>query len=162
MTQTSPSEPLQWRNIQVRLGDLIEWDQNPRRLTQPQAEQLRASLKKFDYVEPVVVDFDEVSLIGGHMRRRILIQRLMWDHDKMIDARAPNRPLTPKEREELAIRLNKNQGEWDDELLANNHEPQDLVEWGFEPKDFGMEDSVAEKVPTEIDSDVCPKCKRPL
>ena len=159
----SKPKKLAWKNVKVRLGDLIEWDKNPRRLTSKQADDLRDSMKRFDYVEPIVVDHDLTSIIGGHERKRIMIQRMLLESDTMIDARAPNRPLTLEEREELAIRLNQNRGEWDFDALANNFETGKLFEWGFEPKEFGMEDSTAgggkEK---ETDPTVCPKCKRPL
>ena len=157
---TSPSD-LTWESIPVRLGDLVEWDRNPRKMTAAQAESLRTSINKFGFVEPVVVDHDGVSLIGGHMRTRVMLQRLLMNHDTIIDARRPSRPLAPKEFEELNIRLNQNQGEWDFDALANEFDAQELIDWGFQPTDFGMDDS-AKGGGEEPDPDVCPKCKRPL
>jgi hypothetical protein len=157
----SPSKKLAWKNVKVRLGDLIEWEQNPRRLTAKQADDLRDSMKKFDYVEPIVVDHDGKTLIGGHQRKRIMIQRLTLDLDTMIDARAPNQPLSEGMRAELSVRLNKNQGEWDFDMLANDFEVSELFEWGFVPKDFDMEDS-AGGGKKEEDPTICSKCKRPL
>ena len=154
--------PLNWVNVQVRLGDLVEWENNPRKLTSAQAEALRSSMKKFGYVEPIVVGFDRTSLIGGHQRKRILVQRLLYDFDTMLDARAPTRPLTPKEREEIAIRLNLNQGEWDLDMLANQFDAGELIAWGFEPKQFDMDDSAGKPAEEANNPDVCPKCKRPL
>jgi ParB-like chromosome segregation protein Spo0J len=162
-TKTKGQLPLGWTNHKVAVGDLIEWDKNPRKLTSKQADDLRDSMKKFDYVEPIILDFDKKSIIGGHQRRRVMLQRLTLDPDTKIDVRIPNRPLTPAEKEELAIRLNKNQGEWDYDILANQFEVTDLFEWGFEPKEFSMEDSTAPSAGgASVDPDVCPKCKRPL
>jgi ParB-like chromosome segregation protein Spo0J len=157
--KTKGELPLGWMNVKVRLGDLEEWEKNPRKLSTKAADDLRDSLTKFDYVEPVVVDYDKKSLIGGHQRKRIMLQRLVMDPDTMIDARAPNRPLTPEEREELAIRLNQNRGEWDYDKLANQFEVQHLLGWGFEPKEFGMADDAG--TAKESEPGVCPKCKRP-
>jgi len=39
--------------------------------------------------------------------------------------------LSEKEVEELNIRLNKNTGSWDFDILANEFELPDLFEWGF-------------------------------
>jgi ParB-like chromosome segregation protein Spo0J len=156
------TKKLAWTNVSVRVGDLIEWEKNPRKLSSKQADDLRDSMKKFDYVEPIVVDCDLKTIIGGHQRKRIMLLRLALDPDTMIDARAPNRLLTQEEREELAIRLNQNQGEWDYDKLANQFEVTDLFEWGFEPKEFGMSDEGDGGGKSEADPTVCPKCKRPL
>lgn len=48
-----------------------------------------------------------------------------------IEVRVPNRKLTEKEFEELAIRLNKNRGEWDNGLLKQFFDSDSLKEWGF-------------------------------
>ena len=62
-----------------------------------------------------------------------------------IDVRVPSRTLTDREVEELNIRLNKNTGSFDFDILANNFEVDDLLDWGFEP--FELSISIPE--PTE-------------
>jgi hypothetical protein len=160
-----PDAPLEWHIEHKRIGDLEEWEKNPRRLTEKQAEDLRTSLKKFGYVEPIVVNFDGKSIIGGHQRRRVMLQRLLVDQNAEVDVRMPNRPLIEKEFEELALRLNKNVGEFDFDMLANMFETDWLLDLGFLPHDFGLEDST--KIPKgpepgEIDPTICPTCKRPF
>lgn len=157
-------ELLTWINKKVKLSSMVEWDKNPRRLTAQQADALRDSIKKFGYVEPIVLDADEKTIIGGHQRRRVLMQRLMIDGDAMVDVRVASRPLTQDEQEELAIRLNRNTGEWDFDLLANEFEQSELYEWGFTPRDFGLEDTLEAKGKggKETKDNICPKCKRPL
>lgn len=41
--------------------------------------------------------------------------------------------------DELTIRLNKNSGSFDFDLLANGYDPQDLVNWGFDMEELHLE-----------------------
>jgi len=154
---------IQWRTEKRRIGDLIEWEKNPRRLTEKQAEDLRNSIVKFGYVEEIVLNYDGKSMIGGHQRRRIMQLQLMLDPTTEIDVRLPDRELTPEEREELAIRLNRNSGEWDFDLLANEFDESKLIEWGFEAPEFGMGEEAKPHSMGDANQDhsFCPKCKRP-
>ncbi len=129
-----------WHTETRRIGDLVEWKKNPRRLTAQQAVHLGESLRKFGYVEEVVVNFDGRSIIGGHQRRRVLLAQAMVNPHAEIDVRVPSRELTQDESEELAIRLNRNTGEWDYDKLANEFDEVKLVEWGFEPRELGIDD----------------------
>lgn len=132
--------PITWRTERRKIRDLIEWDKNPRRLTQKQAKDLGASIRRFGYVEEVVLNADGKNIIGGHQRRRVLLAQALVNPDAEIDVRMPSRQLTDKERDELAIRLNRNVGEWDYDRLANEFDTIELVDWGFEPSEFGIED----------------------
>ena len=49
----------------------------------------------------------------------------------LVDVRVPDRLLTPEEAEELAIRLNKNNGEWDWDKLVDNFDKDHLIDYGF-------------------------------
>jgi len=150
-----------WRTERRRIGDLIEWAGNPRKLTKKQASDLQASIDKFGYVEEVVLNADGKHIIGGHQRRKILIHRAMVDPTAEIDVRIPSRQLTDDEAVELAIRLNKNTGEWDYEILANEFHTPQLFSWGFEPKEFELEDASTEMKPTSMkpaSEKTCPEC----
>jgi hypothetical protein len=70
--QVVASSSLVWHTEQRRVGDLVEWEANPRQLTEKQAEDLRESLHRFGYVEPVAIDTDG-KIVGGHQRRRMLL-----------------------------------------------------------------------------------------
>src|SRR4030042_2520756 len=96
---------ISWSTISVRLGDLIEWDKNPRQLSTKDGKQLEKSLSKFGQADPLIVNADGKSLIGGHQRRRILLAN--HGDDLMVDVRVPSRELDEKELEELGIRLNR-------------------------------------------------------
>ncbi len=78
-----------------------------------------------------------------------------------------SRARTEKEREKLTVYLHKGAaGEWDFDILANEFEIDELLEWGFEPFELGLDDSEdvdlsapalgsAEKTDNLT---VCPKC----
>jgi len=58
-----------------------------------------------------------------------------------VDVRVSSRPLTEKEREKLTVYLHKGAtGDFDFDILANEFELDDLLEWGFEPFEFGLSD----------------------
>jgi DNA modification methylase len=128
---------LTWHTEKRRLGDLIEWDKNPRQLKEHDAEHLKKSLDNFGVADPLIINTDN-RIIGGHMRRRIMLQS-GYKPDDLVDVRVPERELTEREAEELAIRLNKNTGDWDFDALANNFELDDLLDWGFDKQELDLD-----------------------
>jgi ParB-like chromosome segregation protein Spo0J len=150
---------IEWRLEKRRVGDLNEWDRNPRRITEEQAKHLAKSIIKFGYVEPVVVDTHD-TIIGGHMRIRVMQQAKLVHPDDEIDVVVPNRDLTPDEFSELAIRLNKNTGTWDFDVLSAEFDQTNLREWGFSPMEFGMmsKDLKPTTLKPAAGEKVCPAC----
>lgn len=130
-------EPIQWTTERRKLGDLAEWDKNPRQLSKHDAEHIRRSIEQFGLADPLVVNADG-QIIGGHQRKRILLALQEYGPDAEIDVRVPSRPLTKDEAAELNVRLNRNSGEWDWDVLANEFNLDDLLDWGFTEFDFQM------------------------
>jgi len=124
---------LKWHTEQRKVSELIIWDKNPHVMTDTEKGNLSKSLDKFDYVEVVIINTDN-RLIGGHQRRNDFIAK--GKHDELIDVRVPNRKLTEKEFEELAIRLNKNRGHDDEALLKQFFDADDLKGWGFDEQEL--------------------------
>lgn len=122
-------QKLQWHIEQRTVSDLLAWEKNPRKMSDKDRQDLHNSFKKFNYVEVVIINKDNV-VIGGHQR----LHELLSDGkgDELIDVRVPNRKLTPKEFSELAIRLNKNRGDWDNDRLASFFDAEDLQNFGFD------------------------------
>ena len=118
-----------WTTEQRRLGDLVDWPKNPRRLSPHDAKALRESLERFDLADPLIVNVDG-RIIGGHQRKRVMLASQEWDPDALVDVRVPSRLLTEGEVAELNVRLNR-VGEWDWEILASDFNADDLLEWGF-------------------------------
>lgn len=107
---------LTWHTEQRKISDLIPFADNPRRLTDKQAKDLKKSLEKFGLVEIPAIDTDN-KIIAGHQRLKIMA--LLERGEEMIDVRVPNRKLTDQEFLEYNLRSNKNTGEWDFDILAN-------------------------------------------
>ncbi len=113
----------------VPIKDLQFADYNPRAATKKEATELKKSLERFGFVEPVVVNSDPKRkniIIGGHFRVRTAkdlgLKEVPVHYIKISDEK--------KERE-LNLRLNKNLGHWDAELLVEFDENM-LLDVGFE------------------------------
>lgn len=110
---------MQNKNIEVQyvpIADLNASTYNPRKWTKDQLAQLKASIKRFGTVEPLIVnsaDNRKNIVIGGHMRIAAL-KELGHSDAPVIYLNIPDEV---KEKE-LNLRLNKNRGEFDLELLA--------------------------------------------
>ncbi|HEC88448.1 MAG TPA: hypothetical protein ENI52_03935 [Thermoplasmata archaeon] len=108
-----------WHTETRKLAQLKKWSLNPRQATEEQTKNLQKSLERFNLAAPLVINTDN-TIIGGHFRYDILLKK--YGKEKVIDVRIPNRKLKPNEIKELNLRLNKNLGEWNFELLANFQE----------------------------------------
>ena len=145
---------IEWRTEKRLISELKDHPKNPRIITKAQLDQLKKSLKKFNYVETVVINIDN-TILAGHMRVKAM--KAMKKGKQEIDVRVPNRMLTPEEAEEYLIRSNKNTGEWDWEILANEFETDKLFDWGFTedelqfkgPKEEAEDDGYDEEPPEE-------------
>lgn len=125
---------MKWTQEVWKLKDLKNYAKNPRSLNKDQGEHLKKSLEKFGQCEPIVINTDGM-IIGGHQRARTM-KKLGY---KEAIVCVPEEPLNEKEIEELNIRLNKNVGDWDWDVLGNAWEVEDLLEWGFSPEDLQLD-----------------------
>jgi hypothetical protein len=132
-----------WSSEKRKIAELNAAPYNPRQLTEKQAHDLTNSLDKFSLAEPIVINANNV-IIGGHQRINIL--RAQGAEE--VDVRVPNRLLDEQEERELNLRLNKNQGMWDFDALANMDEEM-LLAVGFGPGElddiFQLEEGEGDK-----------------
>lgn len=135
------TEKIEFHNEKRKISDLLPYRRNPRKLSEKQARDLRDSLSKFRLAEVPVINTNN-TILAGHQRIKILAE--LEGVDKEIDVRVPNRKLTREEANEYLIRSNKNTGEWDFEVLAENFMYDDLVAWGFEDIELTMFDEKTE------------------
>lgn len=133
------AEKLTWTTEQRRLGDLLDWQRNPRQISIHDKAALRDSLTRFGLAEPLIVNVDG-GLVGGHQRKRIMLEAGMSGPDDLVDVRVPSRALTDDERAELAIRLNRNRGEWDFDALKAEFPVAELLNYGFEALELEFEE----------------------
>jgi len=125
---------MRWHIEKRKVSELKENPKNPRNLTEKGLSDLENSIKKFGVAEPLVINQDGM-ICGGHGRKKIL-ERLGI---KEVDCYIPERELTEKEFDELNVRLNKNiAGEFNYDILANEFDLPDLLEWGFEESELDI------------------------
>jgi hypothetical protein len=161
-------QKLSWSTVKVKLGDLKEWDKNPVKISERDARELAKSIDKYDHVLPYVAAAPVngkkgLPLLDGHQRKRVeLTLRKGVSAETVVDVRVPSRPLSEKERAEIAVRLRKNTGEFDFDKLTSYFEVADLVDWGFDenelqvtPPDFKEYD---EHLADGIEVCKCPTC----
>ena len=117
----------------VDIKDLKFSEYNPRTLTEKEFNDLKKSLEKFGFVEPIVVNSApnrKNIVIGGHQRIRVAermgIKGLPVHYVKISDI---------TREQELNLRLNKNLGHWDYDLLANFDEDM-LFGVGFDKEEL--------------------------
>ncbi len=121
---------ISWKLETRKISELKDYYKNPRTLNSRQEKNLKTSLEKFGLIDKPILNLDN-TIIGGHQRKRTL-KKLGY---KEIDCWIPNRQLDEKEVEELNIRLNQS-GEFDYDILANEYEMIDLVNFGFDSDDI--------------------------
>lgn len=119
--------------VNVKIGELKFADYNPRKATRKEWNDLKESLKKFGFVEPVVVNSAKERyniIIGGHFRVKVA-RDLGITEVPVLYVDLPE----VEDEQELNLRLNKNVGQWDWDLLANLNE-QMLLKVGFEQSEI--------------------------
>lgn len=144
---------MEWHNERRKISELVPFPRNPRRLTEKQAADLKASLVKFNLAEIPVINADN-TIIAGHQRLKILA--LLGRGKEEIDVRVPDRQLTPDEVAEYCVRSNKNTGEWDFDVLANQFELNALLDWGFLETELGMFSASDADIPAVESGDRAP------
>ena len=138
---------INWHLETRKISTLKPHPSNPRKLTKEQHAHIKTSLDKFGLVEKPIVNPDG-AIIGGHQRIKVLEDSGL----KEVECWVPDSPLDQRALDEMNIRLNKNTGEWDFDILANSWEITDLFEWGFTADELQFDD--VEKIATEEDSEI--------
>jgi len=114
---------------QKQIDDLIFAEYNPRQLSDEQYKQLKDSISRFGLIDPIIVNKNKDRkgiIIGGHQRVKVA-KTMGIDKVPCVEI-----DLTYDKEKELNIRLNKNTGSWDYDILANLFEMEELKDWGFD------------------------------
>lgn len=117
----------------VSVGELRPAEYNPRKWDEIAAKQLSESIKKFGLIDPIIANNASNRkniVIGGHFRLQIA-KSLGITQVPVVYVNIPN---IQKEKE-LNLRLNRNTGEWDFELLKS-FEVELLLDVGFDDSDL--------------------------
>lgn len=141
----------------IKIEELKAAEYNPRRASDKEYQDLKKSIEKFGFVEPIIVNenADRMNVIvGGHFRVKVARDLGMTEVPCVyID-------LNEETERELNLRLNKNVGEWDFDMLLNL--PKVLLnEVGFTANDLKLNVDKIElpkdnpQLPEKI---TCPEC----
>lgn len=137
-----------------KISELIRAEYNPRKISVVQLQELKDGIEEFGLVSPLVVnEYPERKnvIVGGHQRLKL------WEElgNKEVDCSIVNLPLD-KERK-LNIKLNKNGGTFDDDLLKEFFDYEELIEWGFTASElFDLEET---EIKGDIEDDEIPEVK---
>jgi DNA modification methylase len=119
--------------VEVPVSDLRAAEYNPRKHSKEQSEQLKKSIQNFGLVDPIICNSAPERMnviIGGHFRAEVARELGL----ETVPVVYVNIPDLTKEKE-LNLRLNKNTGEFDLDLLAQFDESF-LADIGFDSEEL--------------------------
>lgn len=119
--------------VEVPINELKASEYNPRKHSKEQMDQLKKSIQRFGMVDPIIVNSapDRKNVvIGGHFRLSTA-KELNFKEVPVVYLNIPD----IKKEQELNMRLNKNLGDWDWDLLAKFDESF-LADIGFSSEEM--------------------------
>ena len=126
----------------VPIKQLKPSEYNPRKISKESLEQLKKSIERFQMVDPIIANSApnrKDVVIGGHQRLRGA-KELGFKEIPVVYVNIPDLA----QEKELNLRLNRNTGEWDWNLLAEFDEAL-LTDVGFTSEEidevFGMDEN---------------------
>ena len=147
---------IQWHLETRQVKELKPHPKNPRQLSKEQMKHLDESIETYGLIDKPIINTDN-TIIGGHQRICILKAKKITE----VECWVPERELNSYEMDECNIRLNKNTGDWDYDILANQWEIPDLVKWGFKLDDLDIgdiEEVKEEQAQKGEKLTMCPQC----
>lgn len=133
----------------MKLSSLKLNPKNPRLIKDAKFKKLCDSIRDFPKMmelRPIVIDADGM-ILGGNMRFRALKELGFKDvPDEWVKAADS---LTEEEKKRFIIEDNVPFGEWDYDILAADFEISELVAWGMEPEELGINLGPEEPVDAE-------------
>lgn len=115
----------------LKLADIQPATYNPRKDLKPgdsQYEAIKNSIDEFGFVEPLIVNQRNNTLVGGHQRYKILIAQGVEETEAVLV------DLDEQDERALNIALNKIDGEWDNgklQDLLKELQQDDVLKIGF-------------------------------
>lgn len=119
--------------VYLPIDKLIPADYNPRKISDHDLEHLKKSLMHFGSIDPAIINTHkgrEGIIVGGHQRIRAATA-LGWTEFPCVQV-----SLTLEKEKELNIRLNRNTGLFDFDVLKKEFAIENLFDFGFEKEDF--------------------------
>jgi DNA modification methylase len=106
-----------WSISKVRIEDIQANGYNPRKISESEKKDLQKSITEFGTVVPIILNTGTRNgvVIGGEQRFKIYKDLGYVE----VECMQPSRELSPDEEKELNLRLNKNTGSWNEDLLKD-------------------------------------------
>ena len=121
----------------TKLTDIKSNPNNPRIIKDDKFKKLVASIKEFPQMlslRPIVVN-DDMIVLGGNMRLKACKEAGLKEVP-VIKAS----DLNEEQQKAFIIKDNVGYGEWDWDMLANEWDAEELVEWGLDIPNFLIDD----------------------
>ena len=161
------------------------YSKNPRQITDKQQDQLREWLEELGDLSGIVHDLNTDEIVGGNQRSRVInvneceIELLVTNEEPDAQGTVAHGFIvwegnrysyrqvkwTPKQCEKANIVANKAGGEWDWDILANEFEMPDLLDWGFKEGELGLVGigspdfpEYDENAADDVEMITCPNC----
>lgn len=138
----------------MKIKDIIPYEKNAKKHNRQQIQNVAESIKRFGFAQPLVVDKDNVLIIG---HCRLLASKLLQIREVPV-VRMDD--LTEEQVKELRLLDNKlNESEWDMELLAEELQGLDMegfdIDWEL-PEEEPEPEIIQDDLPEEVEP-VCQK-----
>ena len=141
--------------VKVKISEIKLNESNPRFIKDDKFKKLVKSIKDLPQmldIRPIVVNKD-MMVLGGNMRLKACVEAGLVEVPIII---ADN--LTKEQEKEFLIKDNVSGGEWDWDMIANEWNEVELIEWGLDmPLDFETELEAEEddyEMPDTIQTDI--------
>lgn len=145
------SKEIKNKVVYLPIDSIYTYERNPRTIKKADMDRLKKSIKDNpDYFEarPIIVSnrTGKNIIIAGNQRARAALELKMTEVPVVI-----MEGISEKRENEIMIRDNVNNGEWDFDMLANDFDIDDLQEWGVdEIKPFK---EIVEDEPAPVDNE---------
>lgn len=137
-------------NIQkLKISELKAAKYNPRKKlekTDESYKRIKASIEEFGFIDPIIVNINNMTVVGGHQRLEIL-KELNYEEIECVVVN-----LDDKQEKRLNLSLNKNSGFWDNTKLEELFEELNLSEQELFATGFSI--SEVEDLSTDFISDL--------
>jgi len=139
----------------VSVKEIKETPNNPRFIKDAKFKKLVKSIKEFPQmleIRPIVVD-ETMTILGGNMRLRACKAVGLFEIPIYIQ-----KGLSDAEKREFIIKDNSGFGEWDWDILANEWDTKQLIDWGVDLPVFDLPIEDEQPKENDNDKDVCELC----
>lgn len=120
----------------IALKDCVSPDYNPRRISDLEFKQLKESIRRYGYNDPIIINQRNNHIVAGNQRYKALMELNRENHGKYTNITVNLVDLNPLDEKAFNIAHNQIGGDFDDEMLELildelKDEDYDLFSIGF-------------------------------